>query len=949
MGRRWFHNRASRFIAALILIGLTLPMPPVVTSNELTWPPLHFQRFLVGNDPWGLWRIGLPLAALAIYGLMFDTYRRFVVVALWRHHIANLPYIAHGVPIAFAAIAMMLFAMAGQLHEVYLYLVENDARFQFLVGMLVAAALSALLFLSALSLTRPNVVNPSGGAPIPLMPALRMLRYLIAIACGISPLLGLLIGFGKTHDLLAHTIASAWTSTQQLSEAGPLLISSQGSLNSVKFMRLLSPASESFAYDLTRMFFGVATLVVLVQVAFFVGLGRRVQTRLAIYKTFALATAITLLVLGLANLPLANPRDASVKVTELMQISQYYTWSVGAVVGIMLVTFVWMRETPELKILVWLVCGALSFTCFFAPVTLDAKQLVDATRDIGPLAMAAAQFMTIMTVFVAVVMASKRTGAPIILSLIAALLVLAVVTWPTQDDQQATPRNHHQSELVKAELALKSWLEHTERRAQFELYRGKGVKFPVYVFAVQGGGIYAASAAALLLANLEDKAPGFHRHVLAISGVSGGAVGAAGFSALVRRKPKTQSAADGKKGEPGPLLKDATWLATRDHLSPVLALVALEYGERAFLGLSPRTLRRWFIGSSDELTRANALEKSLACAFNSRPSNLPLLPYKCAESAFDERLLKYDDHTDKWAYPALLLNTTSVESGHRVAFSPFDLSKLGDEHLTSFRELARASNLHSKNQERSDRQQQQMQKKIADLQLAEAAVASARFPGLMPAFPFGNLTFVDGGYADNSGTATALALVSWIRNGADKTKVYGIDIAHDLDVKLVILTGEVTAPNLQSSQPTSLLDTQAPLQALLNVRSTLAVREITRAVSELKSEWKIDDEHKIRTNRAWNVGVLRLDDKNFVMQLGWTLSRTTNHIISMHVARSDLCNRPLATLHSDQNNGTCTGYCGSQSTRITQNACLIQDIIEMSKPPGLPLSTTAAALPPPPR
>ena len=59
-----------------------------------------------------------------------------------------------------------------------------------------------------------------------------------------------------------------------------------------------------------------------------------------------------------------------------------------------------------------------------------------------------------------------------------------------------------------------------------------GSKYPVFIIAAEGGGIYAAAATSLFLAKLQDDFPDFVKHVFAISAVSGGAIGATIFQAL---------------------------------------------------------------------------------------------------------------------------------------------------------------------------------------------------------------------------------------------------------------------------------------------------------------------------------------------------------------------------------------------------------------------------------
>ena len=57
--------------------------------------------------------------------------------------------------------------------------------------------------------------------------------------------------------------------------------------------------------------------------------------------------------------------------------------------------------------------------------------------------------------------------------------------------------------------------------------------YPAFIISAEGGGIYAAAAASLFLAKLQDDCPGFAQHVFAISGVSGGAIGATVFQAHI--------------------------------------------------------------------------------------------------------------------------------------------------------------------------------------------------------------------------------------------------------------------------------------------------------------------------------------------------------------------------------------------------------------------------------
>jgi len=62
----------------------------------------------------------------------------------------------------------------------------------------------------------------------------------------------------------------------------------------------------------------------------------------------------------------------------------------------------------------------------------------------------------------------------------------------------------------------------------------QGEPYPVYIVSAQGGGIYAAYHAATTLAKLTDDIPSFPQHIFAISGVSGGSLGASVFASLLK-------------------------------------------------------------------------------------------------------------------------------------------------------------------------------------------------------------------------------------------------------------------------------------------------------------------------------------------------------------------------------------------------------------------------------
>src|SRR5882672_10360572 len=92
-------------------------------------------------------------------------------------------------------------------------------------------------------------------------------------------------------------------------------------------------------------------------------------------------------------------------------------------------------------------------------------------------------------------------------------------------------------------------------------------EYPVFIVVTEGGGIRNAYWTALVLANLADSNPMFRHHVFAISGVSGGSVGAAVYAATVRLSERTSQRVDFRSIAAG-VLSD-------DLLTPLLTCAAL--------------------------------------------------------------------------------------------------------------------------------------------------------------------------------------------------------------------------------------------------------------------------------------------------------------------------------------------------------------------------------------
>jgi hypothetical protein len=265
--------------------------------------------------------------------------------------------------------------------------------------------------------------------------------------------------------------------------------------------------------------------------------------------------------------------------------------------------------------------------------------------------------------------------------------------------------------------AARVWYE--QAKAAYGKAHGEG-PVPMIIVATAGGGIRAAYWTAEILEKVTgdfEKEDGFkdeggvRPYLFAISGVSGGSVGATAFeAALAQRDEPTCHAA----GATCPL---ATTFLTADFLAPALANLVFVDAPSSFL---PN------IGQID---RGTALERSFENASGgllARPF-LSLFPYKKDSVA---------EGKAPWR-PILLLNATHEETGKRIITGHVLIER------NVFIDSLDALHVLKK-----------------DVRASTAAHNSARFTYISPAGDLGDKqgSVIDGGYFENYGALTALEL-----------------------------------------------------------------------------------------------------------------------------------------------------------------------------------------------
>jgi hypothetical protein len=426
--------------------------------------------------------------------------------------------------------------------------------------------------------------------------------------------------------------------------------------------------------------------------------------------------------------------------------------------------------------------------------------------------------------------------------------VLYAGEWTTQTDVHPLPY---------IESAFLDWIKSRPESAR---ERFKGKPYPIFIVAAEGGGIYAAAQAAAFLARLYDRCPALAHHVFAISGVSGGSVGASVLAAAVGTFHSSTFAyvdrcENSVEHQPGPIEKAALAIIKEDHLAPVVAA-----------GLFPDFFQRFIPYPIPQFDRARALEKSLERSWDQAVSKT----HNPLKASFREHWKPSGNA------PMLFLNATSLETGEQIVISPVaSPQQVGLSRKSSFRSIFQEfAGLPAR----------------YDLPLSTAVGLSARFPGISPAGHseiregppeepnlLVNNTghFVDGGYVDNSGAETALHIANAIsvltkieQAGGDNQQPNSSGM--DVDIRLIIIGGGADETTWAPVDLT-FKELGAPLTAMLKVRSMRANLTIRRA-TELYPTIQVS-----------------LPFEFFQPPLGWKIRTRTVDVIGAMIGVPELC------------------------------------------------------------
>lgn len=347
---------------------------------------------------------------------------------------------------------------------------------------------------------------------------------------------------------------------------------------------------------------------------------------------------------------------------------------------------------------------------------------------------------------------------------------------------------------------------------------------PLIFVASEGGGIRAMSWTLLTLEFLskDSQIKDFNKYLYAISGVSGGAVGATFYVSMLKDRTIV------KNGR----ITDSTTtdIIAQDYLSDLV---------RGNVFRSPVRLFSPF--KSSFLDRNKMLENSWAGAY----SNLT------QSNAFDEPFLKLWSDDKTYDVPSLILNGTFAETGQKAIISNIDFSD-----ASKLFQIKNVVDLYSLLDPKND------------FPTKTATSLSARFPvitsgGLIEDVAkkkSGHIT--DGGYHDNTGIETCIQIINLL-----KPEIAKIELERNIKIKPYIFflkNGMNMDPNKIVNAGKIAYEGASIVQSFYNSWDRSA--EIKNSIySELLADSKSDIGYVL----------IELKRKDGDFPLGWQLSRAS--------------------------------------------------------------------------
>jgi len=469
--------------------------------------------------------------------------------------------------------------------------------------------------------------------------------------------------------------------------------------------------------------------------------------------------------------------------------------------------------------------------------------------DLGPLAILLVAIGATIPAGSFLIYVKAKTGIPVLTIITLAALCFALFDWNENHDVRLIPRD---STTVGSDDGnmFRHWLN-----ARPDLHSGWENGYPVIVVGAEGGGIRAAYQTALVLTALQDENPAFAHHIYAISGVSGGGVGATIFGSLVHNGLHPRGI-DSAGNRPITFRRAADEILSRDLLAPVLAM-----------GAFPDLIQRFLPFPVGAFDRGRALEYGLENAWCK----------VIGDSLFAASFYRLGVGFPNIRTPMLLLNTTEVRTGNRTVISSVPIRDRDLSHVPTLESIL----------------------PTRGLRISTASGLSARFALVTPSGAVTQVSergierhrFVDGGYYDNSGMATLEDIITAMRLGRNM-RVDGQKIRLIvLRIGFTHVTDDMQRPGDHRQRGAAFEEFLTPARALLNARDArarTAIAQLRATVASLTGSPRSNDARVLD---------FEFNDARIPLPLGWLLSQRAREEMTAQLLDPDR-NRSPHSMHA---------------------------------------------------
>ncbi len=571
-------------------------------------------------------------------------------------------------------------------------------------------------------------------------------------------------------------------------------------------------------------------------------------------------------------------------VYQLIDVSPVRLWiatliAVGLVVVVLLATIFrtwgkrWKYGEPG-KWLIGTETTIVSAVIAVICVTMFSLAPPSLAQSIGVVAIFGLFLVVLVVVLSNLLVLGDALHIPLIWILIAGAVGLNALN--LNDNHKVPLVAHARNAPAPTELepAFRRWFT---SRKDLGYYAKSDEPYPVFIVAAAGGGAYAAYYAATFLARMQDSCPNFAQHVFAISGVSGGSVGASLFAGLAKLKARNQEHVGCNFDPENRYFEKRTQkFFEQDFLSPVIAAA-----------LFPDFVQRFLPFPIPRFDRARALDASIEAAWRDMAADAAKEDPAAAamENPFKSPFLDlWTPERGDEAVPALILNTTEVANGYRIVMSPIGTGAAGKQ----WSKIARFHPLLPPDGDAVNE---------PDIKLSTAAGISARYPWVLPAASVETgadrkrMRLVDGGYVESSGVDIARQLLKALKVAVDHAR----DTPGRMNAKiyLVVLMGYEGTP----VEDRSFSEAPLPLRTLISTWQTRAEIAFHGAYVEACPELAdciVESAKETSYQRALvelPVVPVFLNLRDFRIPLTWQLTQASREIIALHAGAAQRCER----------------------------------------------------------